>query len=159
MKVSFSIGRWYRCAAPSGSGVSVGSGVSISSGGSYLLCVVTAVVLCLLVTIVTSTSDTGHQRTRSNGGGRGSNSGNASRNSGGGGGGNARSGRGGGGGSNDIMLDLDKLAELGDKDKLLSMLKEIANSIHKCGVREVPALRRNFITNRTVTCNDGSPAG
>uniref|UniRef100_A0A0L8G7F0 Uncharacterized protein n=1 Tax=Octopus bimaculoides TaxID=37653 RepID=A0A0L8G7F0_OCTBM len=57
------------------------------------------------------------------------------------------------------MLDLDKLAALGDKDKLLSMLKEIANSIHKCGVREVPALRRNFITNRTVTCNDGSPAG
>ncbi|GAB1609026.1 palmitoleoylnotum1-like,protein carboxylesterase NOTUM [Argonauta hians] len=39
------------------------------------------------------------------------------------------------------------------------MLKEIANSIHKCGVSEVPPLRRNFLTNRTVTCNDGSPAG
>ncbi|XP_036355509.1 palmitoleoyl-protein carboxylesterase notum1-like, partial [Octopus sinensis] len=165
MKVSFSIGRCYRCAAPGGPGVSGSSGVGISPGGPYLLCVVTAVVLCLLVTIVTSTGDTGQQRTRSNGGGRGSNTGNESKNSGGGGGGGGgRGGRGGGGGGgggggNDIMLDLDKLAELGDKDKLLSMLKEIANSIHKCGVREVPALRRNFITNRTVTCNDGSPAG
>lgn len=62
-------------------------------------------------------------------------------------------------GSNDIMLDLNKLARIGNKDKLLSMLKQIADSIHKCGVKEVPLLKRHFITNHTVTCNDGSPAG
>ena len=61
--------------------------------------------------------------------------------------------------SNDIMLDLNKLARLGNKDKLLSMLKQIADSIHKCGIKEVPPLKRHFITNQTVTCNDGSPAG
>ena len=62
-------------------------------------------------------------------------------------------------GSNDINLDFDKLERLGHTDSLIRALKDIAQSSHDCGVREVPRLRRKFLTNTSITCNDGSPAG
>lgn len=62
-------------------------------------------------------------------------------------------------GSNDINLDFDKLEHLGHTDSLIRALKDIAQSSHDCGVREVPRLRRKFLTNTSITCNDGSPAG
>ena len=62
-------------------------------------------------------------------------------------------------GNNDISLDFDKLEQLGHTDSLIRALKDIAQSSHDCGVREVPKLRRKFLTNDSITCNDGSPAG
>ena len=62
-------------------------------------------------------------------------------------------------GSNDISLDFDQLERLGHTDNLIKELKKIAQTSHDCGVREVPKLRRKFISNQTITCNDGSPAG
>ncbi|XP_045196487.1 palmitoleoyl-protein carboxylesterase notum1-like [Mercenaria mercenaria] len=61
--------------------------------------------------------------------------------------------------SNDINLDFEPLERLGQTDTLIKALKDIAQSSHDCGVRDVPKLRRKFLTNETVTCNDGSPAG
>lgn len=61
--------------------------------------------------------------------------------------------------SNDISLDFDKLEGLGHTDNLIKELKKIAQNSHDCGVREVPKLRRKFLTNDSITCNDGSPAG
>ena len=62
-------------------------------------------------------------------------------------------------GNKDISLDFNKLESLGHTDSLIRDLKAIAQSSHDCGVREVPKLRRKFLTNSTITCNDGSPAG
>lgn len=61
--------------------------------------------------------------------------------------------------SNDISLDFEHLEHLGQTDSLIKALKDIAQSTHDCGVRDVPKLRRKFLTNDSVTCNDGSPAG
>lgn len=61
--------------------------------------------------------------------------------------------------SNDITLDFEHLERLGQTDSLIKALKDIAQSSHDCGVRDVPKLRRKFLTNDSVTCNDGSPAG
>ncbi|WAR09024.1 NOTUM-like protein [Mya arenaria] len=61
--------------------------------------------------------------------------------------------------SNDINLDFDKLERLGQTDSLIKALKQIAQNSHDCGVRDVPKLRRKFLTNDSITCNDGSPAG
>ncbi|XP_060589837.1 palmitoleoyl-protein carboxylesterase NOTUM-like isoform X2 [Ruditapes philippinarum] len=61
--------------------------------------------------------------------------------------------------SNDISLDFEHLERLGQTDSLIKALKDIARSSHDCGVRDVPKLRRKFLTNDSVTCNDGSPAG
>ena len=60
---------------------------------------------------------------------------------------------------NDISLDFNKLESLGHTDSLIRDLKAIAQSSHDCGVREVPKLRRKFLSNSSITCNDGSPAG
>ena len=61
--------------------------------------------------------------------------------------------------SNDINLDFDHLEQLGRTDSLIRALKQIAQSSHDCGVRDVPKLRRKYLTNDSITCNDGSPAG
>ncbi|KAK3588353.1 hypothetical protein CHS0354_003283 [Potamilus streckersoni] len=62
-------------------------------------------------------------------------------------------------GKNDINLDFDKLENLGQTDSLIKALKDIAQRTHNCGVKELPKLRRYFLSNTSITCNDGSPAG
>ncbi|XP_076076748.1 palmitoleoyl-protein carboxylesterase notum1-like [Mytilus galloprovincialis] len=59
----------------------------------------------------------------------------------------------------DMPLDVNKLESLGNSDSLMKALKDIAQKSHDCGVKEVPKFRRYFLKNKTVTCNDGSPAG
>ena len=59
----------------------------------------------------------------------------------------------------DMPLDVQKLESLGNADPLVKALKDIAQKTYDCGVREVPKFRRFFLKNKTVTCNDGSPAG
>ena len=59
----------------------------------------------------------------------------------------------------DIHLDIEKLSKLGDPGKYLTTLRQLAQALHGCGVKEVPDLKRHYIRNKTVTCNDGSPAG
>ncbi|KAL4233888.1 hypothetical protein ACF0H5_008561 [Mactra antiquata] len=61
--------------------------------------------------------------------------------------------------SNDISLSVDRMERLGQTDSLIKALKDIAQHSHDCGVRDVPKLRRKFLNNATVTCNDGSAAG
>ena len=61
--------------------------------------------------------------------------------------------------SNDINLDFDKLERLGQTDSLIKALKDIAQNSHDCGIKDVPKLRRKFLSNDSITCNDGSPAG
>ncbi|KAH3738687.1 hypothetical protein DPMN_045327 [Dreissena polymorpha] len=61
--------------------------------------------------------------------------------------------------ANDINLDFEQLEKLGKTDSLIKALKEIAQSSHDCGVRDVPKLRRKFLSNDSITCNDGTPAG
>ena len=62
--------------------------------------------------------------------------------------------------SEDITLDLDELARLGDKEKMLATIRKLAGALHaNCGVKEVPDMKRVYLKNTTVTCNDGSPAG
>ncbi|KAL3882516.1 hypothetical protein ACJMK2_028852 [Sinanodonta woodiana] len=62
-------------------------------------------------------------------------------------------------GKNDINLDFDKLENLGQTDSLIKALKDIAQRTHNCEVKELPKLRRYFLSNTSITCNDGSPAG
>lgn len=61
--------------------------------------------------------------------------------------------------SNDISLSVERMERLGQTDSLIKALKDIAQHSHDCGVRDVPKLRRKFLNNDTVTCNDGSSAG
>ncbi|XP_050393204.1 palmitoleoyl-protein carboxylesterase NOTUM [Patella vulgata] len=60
-------------------------------------------------------------------------------------------------GRNDIILNTDKLNQLGSQGQLL--LRHIALTTHSCGVTEVPKLRRKLLRHSSATCNDGSPAG
>lgn len=59
----------------------------------------------------------------------------------------------------DMPLDVNKLESLGNTDTLMKSLKDIAQKSHNCGVKEIPKLRRHYLRNSTVTCNDGSRAG
>lgn len=59
----------------------------------------------------------------------------------------------------DMPLDVSKLERLGNSDSLMKALKDIAQKSHDCGVKEIPKFKRYFLKNKTVTCNDGSPAG
>ncbi|XP_013422007.1 palmitoleoyl-protein carboxylesterase notum1 isoform X2 [Lingula anatina] len=59
----------------------------------------------------------------------------------------------------DIVLHLEELSKYGDPAKVIKMIQDLAGGLHGCGIKEIPRLKRHFLTNRTVTCNDGSPAG
>lgn len=59
----------------------------------------------------------------------------------------------------DMPLDVYKLETLGNADNLMKSLKDIAQKSHNCGLKEIPKLRRHYLTNTSVTCNDGSRAG
>lgn len=59
----------------------------------------------------------------------------------------------------DMPLDVNKLESLGNTDTLMRSLKDIAQKSHNCGVKEIPKLRRHYLRNTSVTCNDGSRAG
>nr|XP_011418813.2 palmitoleoyl-protein carboxylesterase notum1 [Crassostrea gigas] len=59
----------------------------------------------------------------------------------------------------DMPLDVNKLESLGNTDTLMKSLKDIAQKSHNCGVKEIPKLRRHYLRNTSVTCNDGSRAG
>ncbi|XP_064596802.1 palmitoleoyl-protein carboxylesterase notum1'-like [Liolophura sinensis] len=63
------------------------------------------------------------------------------------------------GGGADIMLDIAKMSPLGDPEEILAALRQVAKAVHRCGIKEYPNLKRVFLTNKTVTCNDGTSAG
>ena len=61
---------------------------------------------------------------------------------------------------NVLNLDLKELEKLGiSVDDLVQHLRRLAQGNYVCGYREISDMRRHFLRNRTVTCNDGSPAG
>ena len=58
----------------------------------------------------------------------------------------------------DITVELDALKQLGiDTDLILDHLKKLAEA--QCGVKGTPYFEKHYLQNKTVTCNDGSPAG
>ncbi|KAK3089800.1 hypothetical protein FSP39_006629 [Pinctada imbricata] len=59
----------------------------------------------------------------------------------------------------DMPLDVQKLEALGKADTLMQSLKDIAQHSHNCGVKEIPRLRRHYLKNSSITCNDRSKAG
>ncbi|XP_038048062.1 palmitoleoyl-protein carboxylesterase notum1'-like isoform X2 [Patiria miniata] len=60
--------------------------------------------------------------------------------------------------SNEYVLDLNKLD--GDPDNLMAQIKHLASALHTCGFSgEMQQMRLFELANRSVTCNDGSPAG
>ena len=59
----------------------------------------------------------------------------------------------------DMPLDVQKLESLGRADTLMQSLKDIAQQSHNCGVKEIPRLRRHYLKNTSITCNDRSRAG
>ncbi|XP_064628821.1 palmitoleoyl-protein carboxylesterase notum1-like isoform X2 [Lineus longissimus] len=60
----------------------------------------------------------------------------------------------------DSILNLNRLSKLGDPAKVLSDLRRLAGAVHMCGgIREIPDMKLMHLTNTSVTCNDGSPAG
>lgn len=61
--------------------------------------------------------------------------------------------------NNDINLNVKRIDHLGNTDILLENVNHVTGGAHRCGVKDVPNLQKVFLTNETVTCNDGSPAG
>ncbi|KAJ8315347.1 hypothetical protein KUTeg_007497 [Tegillarca granosa] len=59
----------------------------------------------------------------------------------------------------DMPLNVPKLESLGSPETLIQSLKDIAQQSHNCGVKDIPKLRRHFLKNNTITCNDGTSAG
>lgn len=59
----------------------------------------------------------------------------------------------------DMPLNVPKLESLGRPETLIQSLKDIAQQSHNCGVKDIPKLRRHFLKNSTITCNDGTSAG
>ncbi len=63
-------------------------------------------------------------------------------------------------GTGTIPLDIDELERLGiNPEDLMQHLRHLKDGNYVCGYREISDMRRHFLRNRTVTCNDGSPAG
>lgn len=59
----------------------------------------------------------------------------------------------------DILLDPKDLAKTGDLRNTIATIKKIGQALVGCGVKDNSQMRKRMLTNRTVTCNDGSPAG
>lgn len=58
---------------------------------------------------------------------------------------------------NEYVLDLNKLG--GDPDDLMARIKDLASALQTCEFDPQYQLSLFHIRNRTVTCNDRSPAG
>lgn len=62
--------------------------------------------------------------------------------------------------SNHFPLDLAELDAIGiNAEDLLVHLKHLADGNYVCGPRQMSEMKRHFIRNPSVTCNDGSKAG
>ena len=59
---------------------------------------------------------------------------------------------------NEYELDLNKLS--GDPDNLMAHIKHLASALETCGFNgELQQMSLYHLRNRSVTCNDGTPAG
>ena len=59
---------------------------------------------------------------------------------------------------NEYELDLNKLSA--DPDNLMAHIKHLASALETCGFNgELQQMSLYHLRNRSVTCNDGSPAG
>ena len=60
--------------------------------------------------------------------------------------------------SNEFVLDLKTVN--GDPDNLMAQIKHLASALQTCGFSgEMQHMRLFQLTNQSVTCNDGTPAG
>lgn len=59
---------------------------------------------------------------------------------------------------NEYELDLNKLSA--DPDNLMAHIKHLASALETCGFNgELQRMSLYHLRNRSVTCNDGTPAG
>ncbi|XP_023238203.1 palmitoleoyl-protein carboxylesterase notum1-like isoform X2 [Centruroides sculpturatus] len=59
----------------------------------------------------------------------------------------------------EVLSNLQNLAKLGNPENTLEVIHVLTQALQECVSRETPSMRRMYFSNRTVVCNDGSPAG
>ncbi|XP_074662376.1 palmitoleoyl-protein carboxylesterase notum1-like [Tubulanus polymorphus] len=64
------------------------------------------------------------------------------------------------GGGTELLANLINQNVLSKKDgNVLEILRNLVKNAQNCGIKRIPDMKRVFLKNTTVTCNDGSPSG
>ncbi|XP_071038282.1 palmitoleoyl-protein carboxylesterase notum1 isoform X2 [Parasteatoda tepidariorum] len=56
-----------------------------------------------------------------------------------------------------VLLNSQSLSRISNPG--LDLIRQLVHELHECRTSKAPAMRKVMLSNKTVTCNDGSPAG